>query len=989
MPTRRRDGYQLPANVSRPHRLRWLLVALLSIVLLGLPSHAAALDPVLTDAEKQDLVLDMIEDYVQRAERFWIEDAEFSGDEYDISATSGYYWAGGWGVSQVRGEMSLAVAYATLLEGRDQATYGPTNVPKSTLEDHLEQAILHAASLHETQMADGEDDFGWGLQPNSDWQAATKAQLLAWAAQLHWNSLEEDTQELVEVVVAAEANAFLGDGTLDTGAGEELNNFSGGNSGAEENQSSAGLMAAAAAVLPGHEDAGAWEDAALVYSYNVPSRAADELDSTVLDGDQVSDWVQTANIKDDYTLINHGFFHPTYEQGVYGGFGEMNAYYASVSKATPSAFHFRLDEVWDEVLGRLVWDDGDIVMPSGTDWARHDYQHILYLATVAVMGSGDRDEVASVLESRATELLARRQADHTNQHTGSLLGQGADAPNPLTDGSTSGIGYELDILRNLSSTWWVHQEVGDAPEPTPLEYEEAREDTADTRWHPHGDVIIKRQRDALVTMLWNDQQNAEPMGLVVPSDEGFEDDPVLISYETNRSLLGDMGEVDTDVAAYNCDCDQEEFFSAAGRFTTPADKKFSMTSFDDGVTLLLDRSSGETFTVAFEDIPGIADPTPAVDHAGGTWTWNGGGSISGDWFNVGDRYGMVVKGGAGIDASLLEESTAEGDDYPRNSRILVRGSTGTGSGNRGALVLPVATEAETSGAEPDVDIAGVSDSNWSAMSARAPDGTARVAVARWGGSSSATITLTSTLGVPIPDRPNDVTVSAGAGSDPSTGTTVFSLGNPLSIGHTGYFWVDSSATVTTRPTSETRLTLTNGGSSNTITVWYDDGAGSLQSNTQTLAANEVAYAVTIDGGVSIVRASATTTTGGFPASLAYDLNTLGTDNWWSSTAQTLSTNPQDLRLDFGRNVDLNGLTMTPVSGSGPQNYSIQGSTNASCGSGSGFSTITSVTGASSSSATNTVFGSTTVRCIQIHITSAHGTGPPHTVKVRELAVSVG
>jgi hypothetical protein len=958
-----------------------LLLTVASVLFAATPNSALALDPVLTDAEKQSLLLDTIEAYVPRAERFWIDDSEFSGDAYDIPQTTGYYWAGGWGVSQVRGEGSLAVAYATLLSGRNQSTYGPTSVPRATLLDHLKQTLVHIAALHESQQAETSvDDFGWGLDTTSDWQGATKAQLLAWGAQLDWSNLDTASRNLIKGVVASEANAFLSD---------PLDDFSAGDSGAEENQSSAGLLAAAVAFFPSDPNASAWEAKAKKYSYNVPSRAADQADTTVLDGDQVTNWVETANIQNDYTLINHSFFHPVYEQGVYGGFGEMNAYYESVDRPLPSAYHFRMDEVWDEVLGRLAWEDGDLLMPSGTDWARHDYQHVYYFSTIATMASGDRDDVASVLESRAIELLARRQAAHANEHAGSLLGQGADSPNPLADGpftAVSGIGYELDILRNISSAWWMHEVVGNAPEPTPTQYDAARQSTADTRWHTDGDVIIKRQRDALVTMLWNDQGAAEPMGLVVPSDEGFEDDPVSVSYETNRSLLGDRG-VNVDVAAYTCDCDQDEFFSTAATFTTPSDKKFSMTSFDDGVTLLLDRSNGETFTVAFEDIPGIAEPTPAVDHAGGTWTWNGGGSISGNWFNVGDRFGMVVKGGAGIDASLQELATAEGDDYPRNSRILVRGSTGTGSGNRGALVMPLATEAETQAAEADVDISAVSNSSWSAMSGRAPDGTGRIAVARWGGTSTATITLTSTLGVPIPDRPNDVTVSAGAGGNPSAGTTVFSLGSPASIGHKGYFWVDSSATVTVRPTSETRLRLTNGGASSTITVRYVDGAGVLHSNTQTLAANEVAYAVAIDGGVSIVRASATTTASGFPPSLAYDLNTTSSNNWWSSTAQTLSTNPQDLRLDFGRSVGLDGLTMTPVSGSGPREYSIQKSTNSSCGTGSGFTTVTSVSNASSSAATATSFTATSARCIQINVTAAHGSGPPHTVKVRELAVS--
>src|SRR6185295_4779760 len=98
----------------------------------------------------------------------------------------------------------------------------------------------------------------------------------------------------------------------------------------------------------------------------------------------------------------------------------------------PEAFSFRTEEIWEQVLMRLVTDDGDFAMPAGQDWTSKDFQHLEYLGILATrFGRPD----ASLLESRALALVARRQALHAS---GSLLGQ-------------SQIGYETMLIKRLSA----------------------------------------------------------------------------------------------------------------------------------------------------------------------------------------------------------------------------------------------------------------------------------------------------------------------------------------------------------------------------------------------------------------------------------------------------------------------------------------------------------------------------------------------------------
>jgi hypothetical protein len=888
------------------------------------PALASGTYDVMSSTEKQSVLWDIMEDFVPVVEDTWVE-------------SLGHYETDTFGVWQARGEANIAAIYATLLTKSNQSSFA--GVDRDDMEGRLSVTIQHIADQNRHLDAGG----NWGQggcifnsvgDPNCNaYVNPSTAEPFAWAVQLWWSELSQATRADAATVIKAEANDILND-TYDPWPLGELV----GDTKLEDNSVAASLLSISAAMFPSDPNADDWAEEAKLMSINAWGRAADELDTDLVDGISIADWVEEVNVFDDYTVHNHNFFHPSYMLSN----SPPLIYYAHHNLAIPDAFRFRMAEAWDEVMAPLMSDDGDIVMPTGTDWIYHDFQHIAHLATIGTVL--ERDD-AAVYESRAILQLRARQ----NAHAGSLYGM-------------SGTGFEADVVRNVASAWWIHELFGPAPEPTELEFKAAR-DSHDGVYHFDSQLLTFARNDGVInSMAWEYGQKANPTGLVVPSSDDYLDDPTLIIPKTNSSLGSDVDSAPT----YSYTLHANEFSTAA--VVSGGARKFAYFAFSDGAAMLLDRGTGSTFTYSFEKTAGLVGARPVYDQTG---LRTGSVSLSGTWVNVADRFGLVAVGGAGLGMTQVSENIGA----KVNAHTVLTGATGTGNGNRAALILPGADRTETAGAAAFFDSSTISDVNWSAATGRGTDGTARIAVARWGGGGSATVTMLSPDGVPIPDRPNDVTVT-GAG----TGTTSFTLPSPGSAGHRGYFWVTSSNTVTVRPISETRVRLTNGAAASNVTVKYVDGAGVLHTASVALAANAVAYANAVDGGVAIVTPSASTTSGSFTPALAYDGNTSSANNWWSSSAGPT----QDLILNFGKKVDIATVTMTPVASNGPRNYTVEVSTSASgCTTWSTPSGGT-VTNASSSSATVSTFTTPQfAQCVRIRATSSWGS----LVKIRELAIT--
>jgi hypothetical protein len=928
------------------------LAAMLGAALLPAAASAALADNA-TSAQKQDELIGILEQIVPLAEQYWCPnggavsaacaDAEATYGYGQVPEATGFYAAHGPGVKLGRGEAALAYVYATLLLARPSQARFPNvtgGVSSATVRSRLEQTIRHVMYTNRSLMGSP----GWGGTRAEDWQGAIPAYLAGWAAQISWSNLSSDTKRVVEQIVGFQADQIAA-------VSPQSKTTDGRNSRAEENAWNSSIAAVAAAILPGDSRAATWHATAKSYAVNASSRTADASDTRLVDGTQVRDLVTTQNLEGDYTLVNHGFFHPVYSWAAHQSLADNAVFYgASGAPSQPDAFMFRVAEVWDNVMARLATEDGDFATPVGTDWTTYSYGHLPYSALISTRLQ--RND-AAVLEARAINNFVER--------------------NQIVLNDFDQLGTQADDFRSAAQAWWLHQEFGPAPTPTPTQYQTARA-ASDGAWQlPDQKAVIGRFAGTVTTMSWNFRSgDTWPTGLVFPDNSNHLDDPALVNPWVTSAVDG----ANSSTGTWSCDCASDgPYFSTASTINSSTPRRFSMTAFPDGTTLLLDRGAGATASFGFETLPGFTGSRTVRSDSGVGVE----GNLSGSWANIGDRFGLVVKGGSGLWAD-------QGDTGAGQPPLWLRGSLDTGSGHRGAAIFPNVTGTTTDALEPDVRQPTVSDSLWSALTAVGANGTGKVAVARWGGGGSATVSrMDSSLGAPIPDGTGvpDVAVSDAGGS------MTLSLASPESRGWEAFFFVRSGrgATVTVKRLSSTQIQLSNSAASNAVTVKYDGGAGSVMTASRTLAANETAVAMVYNGSLVIatISASSTEPPGTFAPKLAFDLDTTGASNFWVSNGFDLSRDPQCLMLDFGTAVNLGRATMVPRRGYGPRDYLIQtGRTNTSCAIDRDWTDRARVTGSGDGTTRTHSWTPVAERYFRIKIRAAWGSGPPTFVQVREL-----
>ena len=768
-------------NLTRLHgsaiSLRASLLVLVTAVAIAFGAGsavAAEAPPTLSDSAKQDQLVQVVERFVPRAETFW-RASDLKEPE------SGYFTAAGSGVTQARGDGNMALALATLLVARpEQGEFA--GVPRATIESQVIQVIRHEALTNKLSGA-GYDRWGEGT-----WQASLETYGWAFAAKLLWADLDEETRALVRRVVTAEADILI---TKPIASGEW------GNTGAEDEGWNTPTPELAALMWPEDPHADEWLRTAKKIAINASSTAADASSDEGIDGAPLSEWNASVNLHPDLTLENHGYFNTNYQMVTHLLIGDAAVMDAHFGKPIPEAFSFRTEAVYDDILGSMVTGDGDLLAPAGQDWTSKDYQHLDYLT---IMATRFHRADASVAESRALTEVGVRQALHAD---GSILAQAA-------------LGYETVLIKRLAMAWWNHQEFGPSAQPDAAEYEAALARTGGVHRYPYVDLVDARQRDAFTSMSWDD---VRPMGLIVPAPNGHEDDPILAAYVPG-SLVGSAAS--SAGGTYTCDCREDEsFFSTAG---TIGARDFSMTSFPDGTVLLLDRGTGSTFNVDFENVPGLTGERPVYTEGG-----TGLGDLPGDWWNVADRMGMVVLGGGGIQA---------GDVASANPYLQVYGSAATGSGNRGAAVYPDADHETTARLAATAGQPQTPD-GWSALQAQAPDGTDRVAVARWAGPEATDVAFSDERGAPLTEA------AATLEGDVATGT--WSLEAPASRGEEVRFFVHADGPLSGRATGAETATLTNDGDApvHATITWV--GPHGTQTTARTIGAGERVSPRVLDG----------------------------------------------------------------------------------------------------------------------------------------------
>ncbi len=330
-------------------------------------------------ANSAQTYLEALVDFQRYGDTIWREAAHANAP-----AAAGYFGDGkSAGNGGIRGSCGVAVAYAALVRAFPSDPARPARLAK------VRQALLYAANTHVSGAGRCVDQLQWG----HDWQTAMWAGSMGLACLLVEADLPPDTVEAVRRALADEAAYRAGIPPASGFAGDTK---------AEENGWDGNVLALAAAWLAADPRVPLWREAAKSYLANT---------YTVADtsGDPLAGWISTVTLYPDFSLENHGFYHPSYQMvaGMSLGDSWLMARLASPAMAAelqPFAEHNVLN-VWSN-LNQMMLDSGELAHPAGLDWELHSFEHNSYLAWIA---SHFNDPLARWADDRIARLTRYRQ----------------------------------------------------------------------------------------------------------------------------------------------------------------------------------------------------------------------------------------------------------------------------------------------------------------------------------------------------------------------------------------------------------------------------------------------------------------------------------------------------------------------------------------------------------------------------------------------------
>jgi len=340
---------------------------------------AALLSCSASAASSQQIYLDCLEDFERHSETIW-HTVSYS----NAPADSGYWGDGkSSGNGGIRGSCGVAVSCAVLAHAYPSATNRPDRIAR------IRQALNYAANTH----VSGANVCVDGLQWGHGWQSSLWAGSMGLACLLVQADLPPATVQAVQRALADEADYRAGIAPASGYIGDTK---------AEENGWNGNILALAAAWLSTNANAALWLESAKSYLVNTYTVASTS-------GDPLAAWINTVTLYPDYSLENHGFYHPTYQMvaGMSMGDSLLMARLANPAIATElQAFaEHNVLNVWSN-LSHLVLDSGEFAYPSGLDWELHDYEQNSYIAWLAAHFN---DPLARWTDTQLAQLVRYRQ----------------------------------------------------------------------------------------------------------------------------------------------------------------------------------------------------------------------------------------------------------------------------------------------------------------------------------------------------------------------------------------------------------------------------------------------------------------------------------------------------------------------------------------------------------------------------------------------------
>src|SRR5262249_47009319 len=150
-----------------------------------------------------------------------------------------------------------------------------------------------------------------------------------------------------------------------------------------------------------HPRAAAWRDSALKYMMNTLCIEADMRDTRLVDGRAVNERVRGANLQPDFTLENHGIFHPSYVGCSCYFLTQAAMYYTYAGRPIPQAATHHLMDTW-RMFRTIILPWGEAAYPQGMDWELHG---LIFLNLFASLATHWKDPFAALMEQSALQYL--------------------------------------------------------------------------------------------------------------------------------------------------------------------------------------------------------------------------------------------------------------------------------------------------------------------------------------------------------------------------------------------------------------------------------------------------------------------------------------------------------------------------------------------------------------------------------------------------------
>ena len=458
----------------------------LFLIFLLIPFCASAKDLYrihkLSEKQIQKTYIQLLHDACFYADRDW------TNSSFDPKAG---YWGRGLSGERdgIRPIGSMVLACGTLLKYDDGLTAGE----REDLLAKATAALRYVTATHFTGTQKCTDGKQWGgldrpgvHTGRTQWESSYWTSSFAFGAWLIWNKLDPQLQQDVERVVAAQ------DDLLATG-NPPVNLWL--DTKAEENGWNVPLLCLGELMFPSNPHAHLWHETALKYMMNTLCTAADTNDTNIVDGREVKDWVLGANLQPDYTLENHGIFHPSYVACSSYFLTQAAMYYTYAGKPIPQAATHHLMDVW-QMDRTIILPWGETAYPQGMDWELHGLPYIDLYGTLA---THDRDRFAAHMEQSSLQYMRAWQ----------ILCHGS-----LTlPGSPAGFGRHAINCELMSFGFLAHKIFG--PSVKPLTASEVNVQEEGVWDHPYVDFIEHRTLQKLVTFSWKNRI----MGLLMPIED--------------------------------------------------------------------------------------------------------------------------------------------------------------------------------------------------------------------------------------------------------------------------------------------------------------------------------------------------------------------------------------------------------------------------------------------------------------------------------------